>query len=105
MPTCFFCLFCLFGISYLQPAQAGHPYPDLLPHIAHEVREILMKNGMPVRHDGESPWSKFSGVPGDYTIYFYLADEIPQAAQLDTIRLCMDLYEQRERKERFRIEM
>jgi hypothetical protein len=85
--------------------QAGYPYPELINRINPEVREILITHGMAVRHDRENPWVYGMGRPGKYTIIFFRADEIPQAAKLETIRYCMDLYEERGRKERFRIKM
>jgi hypothetical protein len=60
---------------------------------------------MSASHDRENPWFKISGIPGSYTIYLYLADEIPQQAVLDIIKLCFDFYEKRERREHFRILM
>jgi hypothetical protein len=60
---------------------------------------------MDVKQDRECPWFYWAAIPGHYTIYFYRADEIPQAAKLEAIRFCMDLYEQRGRKEHFRIKM
>lgn len=101
---CFIILLLVSSISFLQPAQAGkYPYPELLPSIAHEVREILIKHGMDVKQDRENPWPKFDGIFGDFTIYFYQADEIPQAAKIDTIQFCMDLYEKGGKKENFTI--
>lgn len=104
--VCFLSLCFLSGVLFPKHVQAGkYPYPELLPHIAHEVREILIKHGLPVKHDRENGWSYFEGIPGRYTIYFYQADKIPQAAKIDTIRFCMDLYEEGGRKELFRIKM
>lgn len=89
-----------------RPAQAGkYPYPELIDRISYEITEILIKNGLPAKHDRECPWFYWSAIPGDYTIYFFKADEIPQNAKFETIRYCMDLYEKRGRKERFRIKM
>lgn len=102
---CCICFFIIIGIFLLPPAQAGYPYPELIDRIAPEVREILIKHGMAVRHDRENGWFYWSARPGKYTIIFFRADEIPQAAKLETIRYCMDLYEERGRKERFRIKM
>lgn len=89
-----------------QPAAAGkYPYAEFLPTLTHETREILKKHGMPVADNRENPWFYNSGIPGSYTLYFHQADEIPQQAVLDIIKLCMDFYVQRGRKEYFHIEM
>lgn len=87
-------------------AHAGkHAYPEFLPTISYEVVEVLIKHGMPVRHDSDNPWFWTLAIPGSYTIRLYRADEIPQQAVLDVIKLCLNFYEQRERRERFRIQM
>ncbi len=94
------------GIFFGQSSYAGkHPYPELIDYISHEVVEILKKNGMPVRHDREDPWFKHSAKPGSYTLVFYSAEDIPQGAKLETIRLCMDLYQKRGKKEQFTLIM
>ena len=103
---CLIIIFLVPGISILQSAQAGkYPYPELLPSISYEVVEILRKYGMPVQHEREDPWLKVDGIPGNYAIYFYQADEIPQAAKIETIKFCMDLYEKGGKKENFTIVM
>ena len=87
-------------------AQAGKGnYPGLVDKISYDVREILIKHGMSVRHDRENGWFYQSGSTGSYTISFFKADEIPLAAKLETIQYCMELYEEKKRKERFRIKM
>lgn len=82
-----------------------HPYPELIDHIAPQTREILRDHGLPAYEKKEQPWFRWTGRPGYYTLYFYRADEIPQAAKLEIIKLCMTLYEERGRKEQFRIFM
>lgn len=82
-----------------------YPYADFKDTIVYETVEILKRHGMPVAHDRELPWFYISGIPGSYTLSFYQADEIPQQAVLDSVKLCMEVYEQRGRKERFRIVM
>lgn len=82
-----------------------HPYPELIDHISPQTRQILRAHGLPAYENRDQPWFAWAGRPGYYTLYFYRADEIPQAAKLEIIKLCMDLYEQRGRKERFRIFM
>lgn len=85
-------------------AMAGKSsYPEFLPELSHETVEILKRHGMPVAQDREDPWFRISGVPGIYTLKFHQADEIPQQAVLDVVKLCMDFYELRGRKEKFRI--
>jgi hypothetical protein len=87
-------------------AHAGkHAYPEFLPTISHEVLEVMIKHGMPVAHDRSNKWYKISGIPGSYTLRFNSADEIPQQAVLDIIKLCLRFYELRERREHFRILM
>lgn len=89
-----------------QPATAGkHPYPEFRDTISYEAVEVLKKHGMPVTHDRDQPWFAISGIPGSYTIWLYRSDEIHQQAVLDIVKLCMDFYEQRGRKESFRIVM
>lgn len=88
------------------PAMAGkYPYAEFIPALSYETVEILKKHGMPMTHDREDSWFKISGVPGSYILKFHRADEIPQQAVLDIVKLCLDFYEQRGRKERFRIVM
>jgi hypothetical protein len=83
-------------------AHAGkHAYPEFLPTISYEVIEVLIKHGMSASHDRENPWFKISGIPGSYTIYLYLADEIPEQAVMDITKLCLNYYETRNRRERF----
>jgi hypothetical protein len=85
-------------------AMAGkYPYAEFVPTLAHETIEILKKHGMPVTHDRGNPWFTLSGIPGSYTLHFSQSDEIPRQAVLDVVQLCMDFYEQRGRRERFRI--
>jgi len=87
-------------------AMAGvYPYAEFQTTVWKAVRDILNDHGMPVPYDRENPWFWNSARPGSYTIILYRADEIPQEAVMDIVRLCIDLYEQRGRKERFRIKM
>ncbi|NWG88139.1 MAG: hypothetical protein HXY26_11635 [Hydrogenophilaceae bacterium] len=92
-------------LPYLQANAGKHAYPELIDHVAHETREILKKHGMPVKQNVENPWFRHSASPGNYTLIFYLSDEIPLEAKLDVIRLCMRLYQERGRKYLFRIVM
>jgi hypothetical protein len=99
-------LFVLVQLAIVPTAMAGiYPYAEFKDTVSYEAKEILKKHGMPVAHDRESPWFAISGVPGSYTIWLYQSDEIPQPAVLEIVKLCMDFYEQRGRKERFRIVM
>ena len=89
-----------------QPAAAGkYPYAKFQDTVAYETIEILKKHGLPVTHDRELPWFYISAIPGSYTLKFHRADEIPQQAVLDIVKLCMDFYVQRGRKEYFHIVM
>jgi len=99
-----------FALSLLvisQPAVAGkYPKAEFEDKLFYEVVEILIKHGMPMKHNHVSNvWFTNSAIPGSYTIFLYRSDEIPQQAVLDTVKLCMDSYVQRGRKERFRILM
>lgn len=92
-------VFC-FALMFLQAvfimnAQAGkHSYAELSDEISYGVIEILIKYGVPASHDRGNKWYAISGRPGHYTILFSSSDEIPQQAVLDTIKFCMDLYQQ-----------
>lgn len=93
-------------LAITPPVWAGkYPYAEFLPTLSYATVEILKKHGMPVAHDRDNPWAYSAGIPGSYTLKFHRADEIPQQAVLDIVKLCMDFYEQRGRKERFRIVM
>ena len=82
-----------------------YPYAEFKDTVVYETVEILKAHGMPVAHSRELPWFYISGIPGSYTLTFYQADEIPKQAVLDIVELCIKFYEQRDRKERFRIVM
>lgn len=93
-------------LAMAQPAVAGkYPYAEFLPTLSHEASEILKKHGLPVADNREDPWFGINGIPGSYTVWLHQSNEIPQQAVLDIVKLCMDYYEQRGRKERFRIVM
>lgn len=101
-------LLLMFGwCAFLSNAHAGkHAFAEFGPTISRGVIEILKKHGMPVEHDHVGNyWFSDSFIPGDYTIYLSQSDDIPQQAVLDIVKLCLDFYEQRGRKERFRIKM
>lgn len=82
-----------------------YPYAEFKDTVAYEAIEVLKKHGLPVSHDRELPWFYISGIPGSYTLSFYQSDEIPQQAVLDIVRLCIEFYGQRGRKERFHMVM
>lgn len=82
-----------------------YPYAEFKDTVGYEVKEVLKKHGMPVAHNREQPWFFISGIPGSYTIWLHRSDEIPQQAVLDIVKLCMDFYLQRNRKESFRVVM
>jgi len=85
-------------------ALAGvYPYAEFKDTISLRTVEILKKSGMPVALDRENPWFAISGVPGNYTIWLHRSDEIPRQAIPEIVNLCMDFYEQRGRKEGFRL--
>lgn len=91
-------------LVFARPAWAGkYPYAEFQATVGHSVIEVLKKHNLPVAHDRDNHWFSISAIPGSYTIFLHRADEIPQQAVLDIVKLCMDFYEQRERKERFRI--
>jgi hypothetical protein len=95
------------------PATAGkYPYAEFKDVVSIETKKILKKHGMPVddrdfrkQATFPNPWFAMSGVLGSYTVWLFQSDEIPQQAVLDIVKLCLDFYEQRGRKERFRIVM
>lgn len=100
-------LFALTLLVMAQPAAAGkYPYAKFRDTVAYEAIEILKKHGMPIEHNHVGNyWFYDSGIPGSYTIWLYRSDEIPPQAVLDIVKLCMDFYEQRGRKESFHIVM
>lgn len=91
---------------FLKPISASvATYPELLDQIAHDGSEILIRHGMPVQHNRHNPWFQISGGPKSYTIFLYLADEIPRDAKKEMIQYVMELYEINNREKRFRIFM
>lgn len=82
-----------------------HAYPELIDQISYELVEILNKNGLYIRHDRGSSWLDLSAGSNRYTINYFQADEIPFAAKIETVRFLLKLYEDRGRKERFRVKM
>ena len=91
-------------LPFVSVASAGvYPYAEFKDTITPKTVEILKKHGMPVALDREDPWFAISGVPGNYTVWLHRSDEIPQQAILDIVKLCMDFYQQRGRKETFRL--
>ncbi len=101
------------GIGWMMQAQAGvHAFRELEPKIAHDVRTILMKHGMPIRYDRGNEWFKISsgstqwiGGNPSFGLYFYRANEIPLAAKMEIIEYCMKLYEETDRQYEIRILM
>lgn len=100
------------GIGWMMQAQAGMAFRELEPKIATDVKNILIKHGMPVKHNRENGWFKIGSgstewIGGDpaFTLYFYKAHEIPMAAQVEVIAYCMKLYEETHRQNRIRIQM
>jgi hypothetical protein len=87
-------------LSMALPATAGkYPYAKLDFEIRDAVLDILKKYGMPVARDRETPWLAIDGRPGHYSIIFHRADEIPQGVVLETVKLCMDMYQKQGLKE------
>ena len=91
---------------------AGKQYPELIDKIAPAVDTILIKHGLPVQRDRASPWFGVTGTADAwigrgpyYTLYFYRANEISSAAQIEIIQYCMNLYNTLDRKVTLRIEM
>ena len=96
--------FLLFALTFASFALADvHPYAEFQNTITPRTIEILRRHGMPVAPDREDAWLATSSIPGNYTIWLHRSDEIPQQAVLDIVKLCMDLYQQRGRKETFRL--
>lgn len=91
-------------LTFSSPTLAGvYPYAEFKDTITSKTVDILKKNGMAVALDRENPWFAISGVPGNYTLWLYRSDEIPQEAVLDIVKLCVDSYHQRGRKETFHL--
>lgn len=102
-------VFLLFLISFMgiycsSTAYAGKgAYPDPINQIVDDVKNILIKHGMPVRHDRENAWFKHAASTDNYKLSFYKADEVPQEAIIEVIRYCMNHYEKNGRSEKFKI--
>lgn len=102
-------LLLLFGFMCIFNSSTAHAgkgaYPELRDQIVDDVKNILIKHGMPVRHDRENPWFWHASSAGNHKLSFYQADEVPQEAIIEVIRYCMNLYEKRGRSEKFKILM
>jgi len=92
-------------LAWSQVNAGKYPDPDLIFKISKDTIDILIKHGMPVRHDRENPWYKNSAIPNLYIIFLYQEDDIPLQAKVDIIHYCMTLYEKRGRKDEFKILM
>ncbi len=99
------------------PTMAGEreearAFPELSMRIAYEVREILMRHGMPLSHDGEDPWFSvqpllnFVGVGEvSYLLYLDRMNEVPLAARMEIVEYCMRLHEAMGGHEYIRLQM
>ena len=107
----------LFVLFLIKNNFGKHPYPVLINDISWDVCQILKKHGLAINNEyveekgtlvgktRDQPYYRSDAAPGSYTLLLYMADEIPQEAKTEIIRYCMDLYEKRGRKERFKIFM
>lgn len=97
-------MFCSLGVLSPVHVHAGKgPYPVPMDKISADIVDILIKHGMPVKHDREDPWLKLAASTGNYKISFYQAEEVPQEAIIEVVRYCMNLYEKGGRKDKFKI--
>ena len=87
-------------------------FPELSMQIAFEVREILMRHGMPLSQDGEDPWFSvqpllnFVGVGEvSYLLYLDRMNEVPLAARMEIVEYCMRLHEAVGGREYIRLQM
>lgn len=101
------------------PAAAGMygarppaPLPMLSERIEHDVREIMMRHGMPLSQEGEDPWFSVRTVLNlvgvgevSYLLYLDRMNEVPLAARIEIIEYCMRLHEARGRNEYMRLQM
>lgn len=99
------------------PAAAGAPgerpvHRELSERIAFDVREIMLRHGMVVSHEGEDPWFSvapllnFIGV-GEvyYLLYLDRMHEVPLAARMEIVEYCMRLHDSLGGGEYIRLQM
>lgn len=92
-------------------ADRSPPRP-MSERITHEVREILIRHGMPIEHEGDNPWFSMITVldligTGEQSFLLYLdrVDEVPLAARVEIIEYCMRLHEASGRHQYLRLQM
>ena len=86
--------------------------PELSERIAFDVREILVRHGLPLAQDGDNPWFSvkpmlnFVGVGEvSYLLYVDRMHEVPLAARMEIIEYCLKLHEARGRYDHLRLQM
>ena len=57
-------------LAWSQVNAGKYPDPELISNISKDTIDILIKHGMPVRHDRQNPWYKNSAIPNLYIIFF-----------------------------------
>ncbi|MDX5363535.1 MAG: hypothetical protein LPJ91_05210 [Pseudazoarcus pumilus] len=99
------------------PAMGGErgkagQFPELSMQIAFDVREIMIRHGMPLSHEGEDPWFSvqpmlnFVGVGEvSYLLYLDRMNEVPMAARMEIVEYCMRLHESVGGREYIRLQM
>lgn len=87
-------------------------WPMLSDRIEHDVREIMIRHGMPLSHEGEDPWFSVRPVLNlvgvgevSYLMYLDRMNEVPLAARIEIIEYCMRLHETRGRHDYMRLQM
>lgn len=80
--------------------------------IAFDIREILIRNDMPISHEGENPWLEITpklDLIGTGDVLYLLSvnrmEEIPLAARMEIIEYCMRLHKKREWSNYLRLQM
>ncbi|MFP4517723.1 MAG: hypothetical protein ACLFNV_13095 [Desulfovibrionales bacterium] len=100
-------------MGLIMPSFAGkHPYQELTDKIVDDIKIILRKHDLPVYHNKENRWLKYSagtdswigGSPA-YGLYLYEAYAIPLEAQMEIIEYLVKLHESRGRRETIRLQM
>lgn len=101
------CLPAVAGVQGERPAQ-----PELSERIALDVREILIRHGMPLAQEGDNPWFSvkpmlnFVGVGEvSYLLYVDRMHEVPLAARMEIVEYCVRLHEAGGRHEFMRLQM
>lgn len=108
---------CCALVAVCLPAMAGErgkagDFPELSMQIDFEVREIMMRHGLPLSHEGDNPWFSvtpllnFVGVGEvSYLLYLDRMNEVPMAARMEIVEYCMQLHQAVGGREYIRLQM